>query len=231
MSMNYKNILQEHYQKRGLNLPQYDTYRKGGSSHNPIFSSKVILHYGETFNGSGPNKKKAEQDCAKKALFELNIINDELTNNNVTSTAYHVSFTCSTVILLDLENIASEVDKYNNLYSDNAIIFGFVSSSHPISSIKTNTIHLIVVDSDASDAADIALAVKFGQFLTTKDYERYIIITSDHFAESLPVIANSANYKYQFKPDDIKSDNIKIDVVKYWGQFIELEGMKINIIK
>lgn len=72
--VSYKNLLQEHMQKKGLTLPHYETERVEEG-----FKSTVKVHRqgnkSMTFTSSPqPVKKGAEQEAAKAACFELNLI-------------------------------------------------------------------------------------------------------------------------------------------------------------
>lgn len=219
--MSYKNTLQEYFQKRKQNLPVYDTYRDGGSAHSPLFVSKLTLDDGQVFNGTGQNKKKAELDAAILALQSLNLYNNTDKADESNTKSQKCTFNTKTAILLDLENIAGEVQKYKNLqYTNDIDIFGFVSSNHPLAKSDLEPIKKFVVKSDEADAADIALAVKFGQILFY-GYQKHIIVTSDHFASSLPAITESISEN---------DDQIEVLIVKCWGEFIRLTDIVIRDI-
>jgi len=65
---NVIGILQEYYQKDNKPLPQYEELARSGPSHKPLFSVRVALDDGRTFDGSGPSLSDARKDAAKKAL-------------------------------------------------------------------------------------------------------------------------------------------------------------------
>lgn len=68
---NYKSILQEAVQARGWTHPEYRLVEKEGPSHRRTFTAEVLIE-GEAFGtGSGPSKKKAEQEAAAEALERL----------------------------------------------------------------------------------------------------------------------------------------------------------------
>ena len=72
--VSYKNLLQEHVQKQGLTLPHYETERVEEGFKSTV---KVHRHGNEslTFTSSPqPVKKGAEQEAAKAACLELNLI-------------------------------------------------------------------------------------------------------------------------------------------------------------
>lgn len=67
-----KNELQEYMQKRKHHLPVYDTMRHGGTDHEPMFLSAVILYDGSRYVGSqSSSKKTAEFSAAMAALNAL----------------------------------------------------------------------------------------------------------------------------------------------------------------
>lgn len=68
---NAKNKLQEHFQKRGDALPQYETRQIGGPSNKPVFECSVqIVIAGEpvTITATGNSKKNAEMAAADQAF-------------------------------------------------------------------------------------------------------------------------------------------------------------------
>ncbi len=68
---NYKGILQEWSQKRGLGLPQYKSEQVGGTPDRPRFRAKVFIQgklYGQ---GEGGSKREAEKKAARDALEKI----------------------------------------------------------------------------------------------------------------------------------------------------------------
>jgi ribonuclease-3 len=71
---NYKSLLLEHAQSHGLGIPRYVIVREEGPDHERVFTVDVLLgdaRYGE---GTGRNKKNAEQAAAYQALQKLDAI-------------------------------------------------------------------------------------------------------------------------------------------------------------
>jgi ribonuclease III len=67
-----KTRLQEHLQKHGLQLPDYDVVTMSGSSHAQVFEVNChIPSSAETYTGHGSSKRKAEQMAASKALLDI----------------------------------------------------------------------------------------------------------------------------------------------------------------
>lgn len=67
-----KTQLQEYLQSKQLDLPDYTVIQTTGKSHDQIFTvSCNIESLKMHFNGTGSNRKKAEQNSAKKTLDQL----------------------------------------------------------------------------------------------------------------------------------------------------------------
>jgi ribonuclease III len=66
----FKSLLQEYVQSRHMGMPVYEIIDQTGPDHDKTF--RVALSVcGQTFQGTGKNKKGAEQDAAKKACIML----------------------------------------------------------------------------------------------------------------------------------------------------------------
>jgi len=68
---NYKSILLEYAQARGLGIPRYSILKQEGPDHDRTFTIEVSLSNGRRGMGTGKNKKEAEQAAAEKALKNL----------------------------------------------------------------------------------------------------------------------------------------------------------------
>lgn len=68
---NYKSQLLEFAQARKLSIPIYEVVKETGPGHNKTFTVQVIIGEKILGDGSGKNKKKAEQIAAKLALDKL----------------------------------------------------------------------------------------------------------------------------------------------------------------
>lgn len=68
---NYKSMLLEYAQSRGLGVPRYLIVREEGPDHDRTFTVEVSLGSQTRGSGSGKNKKDAEQAAASKALEHL----------------------------------------------------------------------------------------------------------------------------------------------------------------
>jgi ribonuclease-3 len=65
---NYKSMLLEYAQARGLGIPRYSITREEGPDHDRTFTVEVILNNEKKGTGRGKNKKEAEQAAAQRAL-------------------------------------------------------------------------------------------------------------------------------------------------------------------
>ena len=80
--LNYKSMLLEYAQARGMASPKYLLIRESGPDHEKIFEIEVILPGSGSAMGSGRSKKIAEQDSAQNLLRE---IAPEIIDNSVQS--------------------------------------------------------------------------------------------------------------------------------------------------
>ena len=63
-----KTNLQEISQKKYKILPIYTLIKKEGPSHSPMFTVSLDIFNGKIFIASGPSKREAEKNAARKAL-------------------------------------------------------------------------------------------------------------------------------------------------------------------
>ena len=68
---NYKSLLLEYAQARGLGIPRYAIVKEEGPDHDRTFTVEVLLRNEHKGSGSGKNKKEAEQAAANQALENL----------------------------------------------------------------------------------------------------------------------------------------------------------------
>ena len=68
---NYKSILLEYAQARGLGVPRYAIVKEEGPDHDRTFTVDVTVNSVRLGSGTGKNKKEAEQVAANRALREL----------------------------------------------------------------------------------------------------------------------------------------------------------------
>jgi ribonuclease-3 len=66
-----KTALQERLQGQGRARPRYEVVAEEGPSHRPAFRVECRLDDGRVTEGTGPSKKAAQQEAARRALAEL----------------------------------------------------------------------------------------------------------------------------------------------------------------
>jgi ribonuclease III len=66
-------LLQEHFQKKGLALPEYTLAGQNGPDHKPLFTVRVTIPGGPSFEGSGPSRAEAKKSAARKALDHVEV--------------------------------------------------------------------------------------------------------------------------------------------------------------
>ena len=66
-----KTVLQQHCQEGGGETPRYELLGREGPEHEPTFTVRVLRGDEELARGTGPSRKLAEQDAAKRALEAL----------------------------------------------------------------------------------------------------------------------------------------------------------------
>jgi len=183
-----KNKLQEYFQKYGKKLPIYDQIRCGGTDHNPMWISTVILPSGEQFT-SDVCKTKTQSDCnsAKKALSYLN---SERKQSQVIS---EIPPNTITLILIDIDNSLppKEIPK------DHCII-GF-NSTYSTSYKKKHNFMIKTIDSGYKDAADHLMGFWLGKMCTSKfkklkSLRNIFIISGDTSLENLPILLRNEGY-------------------------------------
>lgn len=67
----YKTMLQEAVQKGHKGRVTYETISETGEDHNKVFNVAVFVDNVRKAEGSGRNKKEAEQSAAQKALLQI----------------------------------------------------------------------------------------------------------------------------------------------------------------
>jgi ribonuclease-3 len=68
---NYKSMLLEYAQARGLGVPRYSILREDGPDHDRTFTVEVSIGGDAMGRGKGKNKKEAEQAAAEEALGQI----------------------------------------------------------------------------------------------------------------------------------------------------------------
>ncbi len=75
--LNYKSMLQQHAQRNWGATPEYLVLDEKGPDHSKCFEIAVNIGGKHFPSAWGKNKKDAEQEAARRALVDLNILKDE----------------------------------------------------------------------------------------------------------------------------------------------------------
>lgn len=70
----YKSIFQEYVQMEFGCIPEYRLISEDGKDHSPIFEIEIFIKDKSYGRGMGKSKREAEQDAAKEALINMEII-------------------------------------------------------------------------------------------------------------------------------------------------------------
>jgi len=83
-NINYKSRILELSQRDGFGIPRYTVVETTGPEHEKTFRVQVSIAGRMMGEGSGPNKKMAEQEAAKSALFiyDSEQVSDQSTDHN-----------------------------------------------------------------------------------------------------------------------------------------------------
>ena len=179
---NSKNLLQEYCQKNHLHLPVYEISILEINDY-IFFQSKVniVLKDGTKLKATGNLKKNKK--AAEKAVAEelLDVLNEYLDKNKI---RFNVNL--PTRILIDLENIYLGDLFLNYDFSDNFIFEGF-STSHSscLNALDSDKIIIHTVKSTRRDAADVRLILYVSSLISSSEKINLIVVTSDHFGDSL----------------------------------------------
>jgi len=71
---NYKAMLQEYVQGKGLEIPEYLVVQEEGPAHDRIFRIEVFVDGASLGFGEGKSKKEAHQIAAKSAVIALGLL-------------------------------------------------------------------------------------------------------------------------------------------------------------
>ncbi len=153
--MNYKGLLNEYFQKNGLESIIYNNIKQG-CDHLPIF--KVTVNYNNQIfiSENQPNKRLAEHDVAKQILDYININN---TNNIVPNTTYIQNPSeIISVFMIDGENLHTLVDTIK--FDMNIKIYVYYSKNHSlIDKVVPSYITKCISPSTRNDGCDIYMSM------------------------------------------------------------------------
>lgn len=187
------NKLQELFQKCGQALPKYTSVKKG-EDHTPEYKCTVILADGRQFAGKFfRTKTDAKKDAARIALASIG------TTDPFSSKRETFSFNGKgVVVIIDLENKQTIVyDLIEKIQSNGLLIMGVISAGSSLiekyKKIDDKRFNLWIMPSSRRDAVDVGIIMHITSMLLNQKHNAYIIITSDHFGETLVECVSSAN--------------------------------------
>jgi hypothetical protein len=187
---NYKNSLQEKFQRLQLGLPTYDSRQTEVG-----WVATVELCNGSTFTGSELiTKVGSEQDAARQALkyFEGHLAEfhtDGLLEEVLARPSWSSIDNASQIwIVIDLENVGSEKEmiKLQQLKSRGFIVSGYASANYRNADKAKKYLdpHVHIDDSDLSEVADVRIVMDITQALIEDDFKLIFIISYDRFARA-----------------------------------------------
>lgn len=194
---NYKNSLQEKFQKIQLGLPTYSVRKTEVG-----WISTVELCNGAVFTGAELiTKIGSDQDAARQALkyFEGHLAEfytDGLLEEVTALTSWQSFEQPSDVwIVVDLENVGSEkeMQKLQQLQKRGFIVSGYASSNYRNGDkikkyIKEPLLHIDA--SDLSEVVDVRITMDITQSLVEDSFKLIFIISYDRFARAAAEVFN-----------------------------------------
>jgi len=206
-----KNELQEYFQKRKLAPPKYQTHPCGGPPHNLQWKSVVTLADGSKYESAvSTSKIAAEISAATKALPVVRAsapVTVEETAPTKAETALPnpkiVTIVKELGVLIDVENLPNAVDEIiSRVHCDQVHIYAFVGRMHPSAKKTWNSsmVEKIVVPTFEKDAADSCMQIYVGAFLLDQTFDEYVILTKDHYGQSLCSLIKSTGMVWEAKP-------------------------------
>lgn len=223
---NYKNILQEFYQKQRKKLPHYN-YKNCGEQQ---WKAIVTLNDGKKFTSSiHKSKKECDMEAAEKALRYIGLINNtnkdpELIRSQISLhngiseiklQKQELKLKKNVVLYVDIENSHKMIDMLISTFDfENLRIFAIKSQSSPsVKGWNSEIVDLIIVDSNVRDASDIYLTMLATTHAFQKSFDEYIIITGDKFGKTLSDFLKSPDLLWNvssfcFKDFDVLSEHL-----------------------
>lgn len=185
-----KNALQEYYQKKKEPQPIYDTKRIGGTDHEPDWITILTLPTEKkTFQGTKKStKSESQQEVADMAINFLHKRSQE------PSKTLNFIENKDIGIFIDGDNLPTVFDSLAELkLPKNIHIHLFVNQGHNLATKEIpKRIQRVIVPVGHRDVADTIMTLHMGAYLFDKTYDKYIIVSKDHFAV---VIVDAINAK------------------------------------
>jgi len=193
---NYKNSLQEKFQRLQLGLPTYN-----GRQTDVGWVATLELCNGSVFTGAELiTKVGSEQDAARQALkyFEGHLAEfhtEGLLEEVLTRTSWNLVDNTSQIwIVIDLENVGSEKEmmKLQQLKQRGFTVSGYASANYRNAEKAKKYLdpHVHIDDSDLSEVADVRIIMDVTQALIGNKFKLIFIISYDRFARAAANIFN-----------------------------------------
>ncbi len=190
--MAYKSKLQEYCQKKNLPLPSYTTIGEG-PSHAPRFFCDLSLGEIEISSPACPSKKLAENVAAELCYKQL--------VETKKKAALSFDLPRKLLVFLDLENkpnVAKEI--LDGTHTTNVRFLGYASKEHPTlkkaREIEDYRFEVFEIPSTRNDAADLGIALEVGVLVGLDHKVDFVIVSGDHFAETLSEIVRGMYPKH-----------------------------------
>ena len=214
--MSTKNQVQEYLQKKGIPLPEYTTFKCGGSPHEPLWTSQVKITADKIFVGDPQSSKKAAEFSAAEEA--MSYIEENGLEKIYEEPKHQFYFTDKKInILVDVENKPTFMKEFSNsVVTSNVEVTGFVSDGSALQRqirqsdiLKDKRMKIVNVPSTRSDGADIGMAVYAGGYMSTENTLVFIIISGDHFAEALSDCIRNYLKLFPFTPSSRIPKNLQ----------------------
>jgi hypothetical protein len=192
--MNYKGLLQEYCQKRGMSLPKYNTTFTNGKFVSSVIVNDYFYEISERLT-TYDTKKEAEQVIAEYALSQIEKKNESekhsfnihLTEEFQPTTSLFIDIENKQTILNDLEERINMdcFSNHENGFQDSVYFYVFISKYHHLYKKIKDTKYCAVfeIDSPNKDAADVYMTYMCASL--GEDFKNIGIVTGDHFGHTL----------------------------------------------
>ena len=160
---------------------KFDDLHKQPSNLPPLPSNKILSNtIPEERNSLESHErnssKKVDYHSSERAGFE-------------TAPKFKPKTTNKTLIIIDVENVHKALDDILSRVSKskNIDILCFISEDHYMKTklnLSDHRVRLIEAPTSRSDGADIGIVMYIGFLLAREAYQRYFIISKDHFADA-----------------------------------------------
>lgn len=195
LNKSYKNLLQEHFQKNGLDIPIYQTDRINGPDHEPVWLSKLQFN-DKVYTADGYSKREAEANVAKKAYSDYcpkPVQEVKIERKQKVDNMKDIDFGLyESILLVDGENC--DLDKVNS----NMLVLFFAAKNTTKNKIfeyqmNHKNCYVFLSQSVGKDAADHLLTFYAGKMSMMTNKKTYVL-TKDHYGEFLEKFMDNCKF-------------------------------------